>query len=272
VDHLGYGLLALVAAGVGTLGGLGGAILLVPVLVLTGMPASEAAPLGLLTVAAGSIAAGSRQLRERSVNHRVGAVTELAASAGAVIGATVSGVVSERFLTLLLAGVALAAGVVGGRRRGLRNPVDPRCTPADVGERVGALAGAYPLERGIVPYTVRHLPVGLGLMSVAGFIAGTAGASGGFIKTPATSEVMGVPTKVAAATTTFTVGITSSAALVVFAAQGRIDASASALVIAGSLVGGQLGAGLQASLSPVTVRRTLSVLLVIVALVLVVQA
>jgi uncharacterized membrane protein YfcA len=109
-------------------------------------------------------------------------------------------------------------------------------------------------------------------MSVAGFIAGTAGASGGFIKTPATSEVMGVPTKVAAATTTFTVGITSSAALVVFAAQGRIDASASALVIAGSLVGGQLGAGLQASLSPVTVRRTLSVLLVIVALVLVVQA
>jgi uncharacterized membrane protein YfcA len=83
---------------------------------------------------------------------------------------------------------------------------------------------------------------------------------------------MGVPTKVAAATTTFTVGITSSAALVVFAAQGRVDASASALVIAGSLVGGQLGAGLQASLSPVAVRRTLSVLLVIVALVLAVEA
>lgn len=272
MELIGYAALAMAAATVGALGGLGGAVLLVPVLVLTGMPASEAAPLGLLTVAAGSIAAGPRQLQERTVNHRLGVVTELAASTGAVVGALVSGSISERTLTYVLAAVALGAAVAGGRRSGLRNPPDPACDGGDVGERIGALAGAYPLGAGVVPYRVDRLSSGLGFMGLAGFIAGTAGASGGFIKTPATSELMHVPMKVAAATTTFTVGITSSAALLVFALQGRIDVEASALVIVGSLVGGQLGAGLQSSLSPVVVRRLLSALLVVVAAVLVGRA
>jgi len=78
--------------------------------------------------------------------------------------------------------------------------------------------------------------------------------------------------KVAAATTTFTVGITSSAALLVFALQGRIDVEASALVVVGSLVGGQLGAGMQSTMAPTRIRRVLSVLLVAVAAVLLVQA
>ncbi|MFP5322279.1 MAG: sulfite exporter TauE/SafE family protein [Acidimicrobiia bacterium] len=268
---LGYAAMALVAAAVGALGGLGGAVLLVPALVLTGMPASEAAPLGLLTVAAGSIAAGPRQLAERTVNHRLGITTELAASTGAVGGALLSGALSDQVLTYLLAGVALAAAVAGGARKGVRNPPDPACEPSDVGERVGALGGAYPLGDAVVPYRVDHLSSGLGLMGLAGFIAGTAGASGGFLKTPATSELMHVPVKVAAATTTFTVGITSAAALVVFALQGRIDVEASAIVVVGSLIGGQLGAGLQSTLSPARIRRVLSVLLVGVAVVLVVR-
>jgi hypothetical protein len=96
--------------------------------------------------------------------------------------------------------------------------------------------------------------------------------SGGFIKTPATSDVMGVPIRVAASTTTFTVGITAATALVVFAVQGRIDAEPAALVVAGSLAGGMVGARVQARLSPSASRRVLSVLLLIVAGVLVAQA
>ena len=269
---LGYTVMALVASGLGALGGLGGAVLLVPALVVSGVSASEAAPLGLLTVAAGSIAAGPHQLAERAVNHRLGVATELVASTGAVVGAIASGLVSDRALTWLLAGVAVAAAAAGARRKGMRNPPDPACERGDVGERVGSLAGAYPLDHGIVPYRTARLGTGLAFMGTAGFIAGTAGTSGGFIKTPATSEVMRVPMKVAAATTTFTVGITSAAALVVFALQGRIDVVAGAAVVLGSLVGGQVGARLQSSMSPSTVRGFLSLVLVAVAVVLVVQA
>lgn len=172
-------------------------------------------------MAAGSIAAGPRQLRERTVNHRLGVTAELAARTGAVGGALVSGAISDEALTYVLAVVALAAAVAGGRRIGLRNLPDPACDAGGVGERVGALAGVYPLGDGVVPYRVDRLAGGLGFMGLDGFIAGTAGASGGFIKTPATSELMHLPLKVAAATTTFTVGITSSAALLIFAGPRR---------------------------------------------------
>ncbi len=272
IELIGYGLMAAVAALVGVLGGLGGAVLLVPALVLVGMSPSEAAPLGLVTVAAGSIAAAPRQLADRSVNHRIGVATELASSAGAVFGAIVSGFIGDRVLTLSLAAVAVMAALAGGRRSGLRNQPDPEADESDIGERVGSLAGAYPLGVEVVPYRAERLPLAMAFMSVSGLIAGVAGVSGGFIKTPATSEIMKVPTKVAASTTTFTVGLTAATALVVFAVQGRIDAKTAALVAAGSLVGGMVGARVQAGLHPARVRRVLSVLLLIVAVVLVSQS
>lgn len=146
------------------------------------------------------------------------------------------------------------------------------CSAADVGERVGSLAGAYPLDGGVVPYVPRRLPLGLAFMGISGVVAGLAGVSGGFIKTPATSELMGVPTKVAASTTTFTVGITAATALVVFAVQGRVDPGPASLVIAGSLLGGALGARVQSVLPPATVRLVLMVLLLMVAVVIAAQA
>lgn len=264
--------LAFVTSFVGALGGLGGAVLLVPLLVLTGVSPRAAAPLGLVSVAAGSLAASDRQLRDRVVNHRIGVSAELAASTGAVVGALASGLASDRFLQLVLAGVAFAAGVFGGRRKGVRNRPDPVLTEADVGEHVGRLSGVYRLGEGFVPYRARRLAAGSSLFAASGLLAGLAGASGGFLKTPALSEVMHVPVRVAAATTTFTIGITSAAGLVVFALQGRVELREAAAVCAGALVGGRLGARVQARLSPPQVRRFLSVVLVVVAVVVALRA
>ncbi len=273
MDLVGPAILAFGAAVVGSLGGLGGAILLVPLLVVTGMSPTEAAPLGLVMVAASSIAAGPRQLTERSVNHRLGVTVELLASSGAVVGAIVSGYLSETFLTYLLASVAALAALAGAGRKGLRNLPDPACVDADVGERVGAIAGAYRLgDDQIVPYRPRRLASGLAFMSVAGFVAGSAGASGGFIKTPAMTELMQVPTRVAAATTTFTVGVTASAALVIYAIQGRVDVETASLIVSSSLVGGVVGAGVQSRLAPAVTRRLLSALLLVIAALLVARA
>ncbi|HXV69796.1 MAG TPA: TSUP family transporter [Acidimicrobiia bacterium] len=262
--------LAAATSGIGALGGLGGAVILVPALVLAGWSPMDAAPLGLISVAAGSVAAGARQLSERSVNHRIGVTTELAATAGAVVGALVADRFSDEFLVYLLASVALAAAFMGGRRKGLRNPPIPGLGMEDVGERVGSLSGAYPAHGGVASYETRRLPLGLAFMSVAGLVAGTTGASGGFIKTPATSEIMHVPTKVAASTTTFTIGITASAALIVFALRGRLDIQQSSAVVFGSLAGGAIGAIVQSRLHPVHVRRALSVVLVLIAILLVI--
>jgi uncharacterized membrane protein YfcA len=261
---------AATTAGFGAVGGLGGAVLLVPALVVTGTPVAEAAPLGLVSVAAGSLAAGATHLSEQTVNHRLGVTTELAASTGAVVGALAAESVGDAALTRTLAVVAIAAALAGGLRRGTRNQPDPSLGPDDVGERPGRLAGAYRLGDVVVPYRARRLPLGLALMGLAGVVAGMAGVSGGFVKTPATTEVLHVPVKVAASTTTFTVGITAAAALLVMAGQGRIDAGEASVVIAASFAGGRLGAAVQAGLSPVLTRRVLATLLVAVGAVLLV--
>lgn len=255
-------------AAVGVIGGLGGAVILVPTLVLLGLPVSEAAPLGLTAVAGGSLAAASHQLAERSVNHRLGITVEVAATSGAVAGALLSTFLPESVLVMVLAGGALLGALFGVVRKGLRNPPVRGYTAKDVGERIGSLAGAYPIDNGVAPYRVHNLPLGMLLMTMAGLMAGISGTSGGFIKTPVANEVMRVPTKVAAATTTFTVGVTASAALIVFALQGRIEIQTSSAVIFGSLAGGWAGSRVQSNLSPVWIRRGLSVVLVAIAIVL----
>src|SRR5437870_637015 len=158
-----------------------------------------------------------------------------------------------------------AAAAASALRRDVAGRLIERPPDIDLGEERGSLAGIYPVQDGATPYAATRLPAGLAVMLTAGLVAGMAGASGGFIKTPATTEIMKVPVKVAASTTTFTVGITSAAALIVFAIHGRINLDHAAPVIVGSLVGGQIGARLQARFAPAAVRAALGVVLVVVA-------
>ena len=216
------------------------------------------------------MAAAPRQLTELTVHHRLGVTTETVASAAAIIGALLSGAVGEAVLTRFLAVVALAAAVASLRGRDEVHAVARADGDGDgdLGERRGTLSGTFRADGVVRRYRARNLPGGLAVLSLAGFVAGIAGISGGFIKTPATSEIMRVPVKVAAATTTFTTGITAAAALLVFAAHGRINLEHAGPVIAGSLVGGHLGARFQATLDPAMIRRSMSALLVAVAVVL----
>jgi uncharacterized membrane protein YfcA len=266
-----------IAAALGATGGLGGAVLLVPVLLARGIAPADAAPFGLMSVAAGSIAAAPTQLRDRSVNHRLGISVEFIAAIGTVIGALNVGALSDTAVVIGLMAVVVIAIAVGLRHRDEPElePTGVESTGADsvgaseitahrvtgsssaiaVGERIGSLDGAYPSAGGVVPYHARRVPVGLGLMSVAGLVAGVSGVSAGFLKTAVMTEVMAVPVKVAAATTTFTVGITASTGLLIFVARGEIDPTACGAVIAASILGGRLGALIQGSLSPRSVKR-----------------
>jgi uncharacterized protein len=261
--------MAVVAASVGTLGGIGGAVLLVPALVLAGLEPAIAAPLGLVTVAASSLSAAPGQLSRGVVHHRIGVTLELTASATAIAAALVSDRVDADVLRIVLAVSAAAAGAVGLGSGAMRNRPHPEFVAEPPGEWPGTLAGAYQGPGGTIPYRARRVPLGIAAMTLAGAVTGLSGVSGGFIKTPVMRELMAIPVKVAAATTTFTVGVTAAASLFVFAMQGRIVAHDAAAVALGGLLGGILGARAQDLLSPVMVRRVLAVVLLFVAVVLV---
>lgn len=264
--------LALMTSTIGSIGGLGGAILLVPLLTLGDMTIAEAAPLGLVSVIAGSVAAGRRQADDGIVNHRFGIVTELGATTGAIVGVLLAGSLSNYTLTYVLAAVAMLAAVGGAWRRGMRWKPDPALSAREVGERAGSLAGAYRLNDDVVPYAPTRMPLGVALMAVSGVVTGLAGVGGGFLKTPLSSEVMRLPAKVAAGTSTFTIGLTATTALLLMAIDGRVDVSDAALVVLGALAGGTLGSGLQRRMSPPVVRRATAFVLAVISVVLVLRA
>ncbi len=242
-----------------------------PVLVLFGVDPLVAAPLGILSVAAASLAAAPAQLEAGLVHHRLGVTLEITASAGAIAGALLADSLPESLLARLLGVVALAAALASGARKGLRNLPEAGFSADVAGEWPGTLQGAYHLGDDVVPYAARRVPLGLAAMTVAGVISGLAGVGGGFIKTPVMSELMHVPVKVAAATSTFTVGLTASTALLVFAGQGRIEYRAGAVVVVAGVVGGSVGVRVQRVLPPPRVRRALSAVLVIIGLVILVR-
>lgn len=264
--------LALFTSTIGSIGGLGGAILLVPLLTFGDMTITQAAPLGLVSVIAGSVAAGRRQVDDGIVNHRFGVVTELGATSGAIAGVLLAGTLSNDALMLVLAAVAMLAAIGGAWRRGVRWKPDPSLPVSDVGERSGSLAGAYRLDGQVVPYAPSRMVLGIMLMLVSGVVTGLAGVGGGFLKTPLSSEVMRLPAKVAAGTSTFTIGLTATTALLLMAIDGRVNASDAALVVIGALAGGTLGSGLQRRMSPQVVRRGTAVVLAVIAVLLVVRA
>lgn len=268
---LALAVLGFATAAIGTLGGIGGALILVPLLVLLGVEPQEAAPLGLLTVAAGSLAAAPGQLSEGLVHHRLGIMLEIAASAGAIGGVLAAEALSANVLARVLAVVAIVAGLAAARRRTLRNPPQAAFAFEVPGEWPGTLGGSYRLGDGVVPYTATRVPAGLAGMLGAGFIAGMAGVGGGFIKTPVMNDIMRVPVKVAAATSTFTVGITSATALIVVAGRGRLDVRAGAAVVAGGLAGGIVGGAVQQRLQPQQVRSIVAAVLIVVGFVLLVR-
>lgn len=256
------------AAAVGSFGGIGGATLLVPVLLVFGVDPLEAAPLGLFAVAAGSLSAAARQLGEGLVHHRLGLTIELTASVGTVAGALCAARVPEVWLSRAVGIAALVGSLATLGRRTMRNlAISAFDAEATIGEWPGTLGGQYVHAGRIVPYQARRVPAGLALSSLAGVVAGLSGVGGGFLKTPAMSEVMGVPSKVAAATTTFTLGVTSATGLLVYWQQGRIVLRDAAAVIAGALLGGLVGARTQAAVDPRAARRITGALLAVVAVV-----
>lgn len=263
-------LLGFACAALGTIGGIGGAAILVPLLVMTGMSPAEAAPLGMVTVAAGSLAAAHRHIEAGVVHHRLGVTVELAGALGALGGAMLSTRVPVVVVEAAMAGAALASAAVVLRRRGLRNLPDPAWGSADVGEAVADdLSGTYRLDGDVVPYRVERRAATVAAVGIAGVVAGVSGTSGGYLKTPILSEVGHVPVRVASATTTFVVGLTASSALAVYAAQGRIDARLACAATLAGLAGGGLGARLLAGLRPERIRVALGVLLVAIGALLV---
>ncbi len=247
---------AAVCAGLlGALVGLGGGVLIVPLLTIGfGLDIRLAIGASIVSVIATSSGAAAAYVRDHLTNIRVGMLLELATSCGAVTGAFVAAYLNARFLFLLFGVLLLVSIMPMIKKLGEDVPV------AVVDDRIAArlrLASTYP-DRALgraVTYQVTHVPLGFGMMYVAGIVSGLLGIGSGALKVLAMDTAMRLPVKVSTATSNFMIGVTAAASAGIYFWRGDVVPLVAAPVALGVLSGATLGAKLLVRFRNGTVRR-----------------
>jgi uncharacterized protein len=243
---------------VGSMLGLGGGVFLVPLLTLAlGVPIRTAVAASLACVIATASASATVNLGRGLVNMRLGLALEVATSVGGLAGGITAALLSPEHLFVLFAATMFGMGVVMMTRSGRRNVI------ADTSLDPGRLGGHLREGGTLYVYRVRRMPVAMLSSLVAGAISGLLGLGGGIIKVPVLNAFCGIPIRVAAATSTFMIGVTAAASAIVYFSRGDMALPLTASVVLGALPGSLLGARLSNRVH----ARLLKVLMAVVLLV-----
>lgn len=223
----------------GALTGLGGGTVLVPVLTLLfGVDIRYAIGAALVSVIATSSGAAAAYVKEGFTNIRIGMFLEVATTIGALIGAALATRLSTSLIAVIFGGVLLYSAYASSRPKPDRAASD---SPDPFATRLN-LNGNYPTAEGAQAYTVQRVPLGFGLMVVAGVLSGLLGIGSGAVKVLAMDQVMQLPFKVSTTTSNFMIGVTAAAGAGVYLNRGYIDPGLSMPVMLGVLAGSILGA------------------------------
>jgi uncharacterized membrane protein YfcA len=248
--------LILLAAGAGaglfgSLLGLGGGILIVPLLTLGfGLPLLTAVGISLIGVIVTSGAAAGVFLERRVANLRLGMTLELFTASGAMVGGLVAFLLPERLLEGLFTALLVYVAITMARRRDTPTAAPASGAVLEAAEEAASSSVDPPParpERAFVDhlsgpgYRVHRLAFGVIGSVFAGVASALLGIGGGLIKVPVMHVVMGVPLRVATATSNLMIGITASASAIIYLLRGGIDPYAAAPTAIGVFIGASVG-------------------------------
>ena len=209
------------AGGLGALLGIGGGLIIIPILTLYfGVPIHQAIGTSLVCVIATSSGAAARYVEHHMADIRLGMTLELATTTAAIAGSVVAAALKRETLAILFAALLIYAGAAMLRKK--------RGAKTDDHVHVGH-------------YTVKHLPIGLLASGSAGMVSGLLGVGGGPIKVPVMYLILGVPFKVATATSNFMIGVTAAASAFIYFSRGDVPLLIAAPTAIGVFVGAGLG-------------------------------
>lgn len=258
---------ASIAAGLlGALVGLGGGVLIVPLLTLAfGFPISFAIGASIISVIATSSGAAAAYVRDHLTNLRVGMFLELATTTGAITGAFLAGFLAPQLLFIIFGVILLISAAPLLFKIGEELPQGVK------NDRLASwlrLSGSYPDQHmgHEVSYQVTRTPLGAAMMYVAGLISGLLGIGSGTFKVIAMDTIMRLPMKVSTTTSNFMIGVTAAASAGIYFSRGDIQPLLAAPVALGILLGALIGARLLVHLSNKTLRLIFIPIIVIAAL------
>ena len=264
-------LVALGSFGAGLLGaltGLGGGIVVVPMLTIVfHVDLRYAIGASLVSVIATSSGAAAAFVREGYTNVRVGIFLEVATTMGAVAGAALASLVPTSALSVLF-GVMLLYIAYRSSQQREEYATDEPPHPWAVRMR---LNGSYPTAQGMTSYSVQGVPAGFALMGVAGMLSALLGIGSGVVKVLAMDKMMRLPFKVSTTTSNFMIGVTAAASAGIYLSRGYIDPALAAPAVLGVLAGSALGARILAAARSNVLRLVFTAVVLIMGIEMVVQ-
>ncbi|WP_158961419.1 sulfite exporter TauE/SafE family protein [Myroides fluvii] len=256
---------AFAAGFIGSLSGLGGGIIIIPLLsVFLGVDMHYAIGTALVAVIATSSGSASAYVREGITNMRLGMFLEIATTIGAVVGA----LLSTNAPTSLLA-IIFGATLIFSSLNSIRKKEDHLILPeqGSILAKKLKLAGHYPTASGEkTHYSMTNILGGFSMMGVAGMMSGLLGIGSGAFKVIAMDTIMKVPFKVSTTTSNFMMGVTAIASSVIYIQKGYIEPTLCMPVIIGVLLGSMVGAKILMKANTKKLKLFFAVLIFIIAL------
>ena len=234
---------SLAAGLLGALTGLGGGVVLVPLLTLVfHVDIRYAIGASLISVIATSSGAAAAYVREGFSNIRIGMFLELATTVGAIFGAFLATRVPTHALAIIFGLVLLYSAWLSWQQT--RHPEASPHPKNPWSDRL-RMSGSYPGASGSqCAYTADRIPAGFATMFGAGTLSGLLGIGSGAVKVLAMDRIMRIPFKVSTTTSNFMIGVTAAASAGIYLQRGYINPGLAFPVMLGVLGGSLLGARL----------------------------
>ena len=254
--------ISVIAGFIGSLLGLGGGVIIVPVLTLGfGVDIRYAVAASLISIIATSSGAAASFLKDHLTNLRLAIVLEIGTVFGAMSGFLLSSSLKSSSLFLCFGGFLLFSSVMMFRQK-----KDPRAeTNHPWSEKLG-LNSKFPEEGEWIHYKVANVPFGLISMYVAGVFSALLGIGSGIFKIMAMDGAMKIPMKVSSATSNFMIGVTASASAGAYFLRGDIKPEIASPVALGIIVGAWIGARVMPKLNAAFIRKIFIVVMIIVGI------
>jgi len=255
----------------GSVVGLGGGVVIIPVLtILLGVDIHFAIGASIVAIIGTSSGAASTYVRDKVTNLRVGMFLEVASTSGAIIGAAVAAYTNSVALELVFGLILLASLVPTVMKIGENIPESPELK--GLAKRMG-LTGSY-VETGgsTVRYNADRPAEGLAGTLVAGMLSGLLGIGGGAFKVLSMDLAMKLPMKVSTTTSNFMIGVTAAASAGIYFARGDVDPLIVAPVALGILIGAAIGARLLLRSRNSSIRKAFAIVLAAAAIEMILSA
>ncbi|MDT3402756.1 sulfite exporter TauE/SafE family protein [Mucilaginibacter terrae] len=222
---------------IGSLTGLGGGVVIIPLLtLLLNVNIHYAIGASLISVIATSSGSAAAYVKEGITNIRLGMFLEIATTIGAMIGAVLALYMQTSVIAIIFGLILIFSAVMS-----LKKKKEHLAEQKSMWAQKLKLNGTYPANNTMVAYNVANVGGGFFMMLFAGVISGLLGIGSGALKVVAMDGIMRIPFKVSTTTSNFMIGVTAAASAVVYLQRGYIDPGLSMPVVIGVLLGALTG-------------------------------